>query len=312
MEESEAREDDDAAIDCKSSMGNAELMAKTSIRANQIRIILILFVVLSVLVNNGYCDRAKRGTGHPVGQWIWTRSDARIFLDARSAVPDLVPCIWVATITASHGVISQRLGCSPVIGKSIPSVAVVVRIDDSLHHLWETRAADQIAVDIDARLKKLMRLLAAAEVQVEEVQLDYDCPERRLSAWAQVVRTVSLGSLQGKPLWITSLPAHLKNPNYSIWFRGAVKGHILQLFDTGVLCNQDTLRLLSDQLSRQGVPFRIGLGAFERRGYVKRTDHQSWFSALPSFAAIPGYKGVWIFPGGKEWVELLSPFCDIY
>lgn len=293
-------------------MGNAGLMRKTSIRANRIRIILILLAVLSVLVNNGYCERAKSATVHPVGQWIWSRSDERVFLEAREALPDLVPGIWVATITASHGAISQRLGCSPVIGKPIPPVAIVVRIDDSLHHLWTTRAADQIAVDIDARLHKLMRLLAAAEVRIGEVQLDYDCPEKRLRAWARVVRIVSLGSLQGRPVWITSLPVHLKNPNYSMWFRGAVKGHILQLFDTEVSCNEETLRRLSGQLSRQGVPFRIGLGAFERRGFGKRTDHQSWFSALPSFAAIPGYRGVWIFPGGKKWLELFYPFSDIY
>jgi hypothetical protein len=179
-------------------MRNAELMAKTSIRANHTRMIMMILAALSVLVNNGYCDQATSTTMHPVGQWIWSRSDERIFMETRTALPDLVPCIWVATITVSDGAVSQKLGCSPAIGKSIPSIAIVVRIDDSLNDLWKVRAADQIALDIDARLHKLMHLLAAAEVRVGEVQLDYDCPEKRLSEWARVVRIVSFGSLKGK------------------------------------------------------------------------------------------------------------------
>ncbi|MEW6531607.1 MAG: hypothetical protein AB1473_12270 [Thermodesulfobacteriota bacterium] len=232
-------------------------------------------------------------------------------METRRELPGLVPCIWVATIKASQGAISQELGCSPALGKSIPSIAIVVRIDDSVHELWKLRATDQIARDIDTRLHKLMHLLAAAEIQVGEVQLDYDCPEKRLGAWAQVVRVVSLSSLKGKSVWITSLPAHLKNPNYSTWLRGAVTGHILQLFDTGVSCSHESLTRLADCLRNQDMSFRIGLGAFERVGFGKRTDHQLWFSTLPSFAAIPEYKGVWIFPGGKKWLQLY-PLCDTY
>lgn len=277
----------------------------------QIRMILIAFALLAPFMGDAQCSEVTARTTQPVGQWIWSPADERIFIESRRELPDLLPALWVSTIAASHGTVSQSLGRSPMLGRSIPSIAIVVRFEDSVHELWKAHPIDKIGHDIDSRLHRLMELLAAADVRVGEVQLDYDCPVRRLRAWAQVVHTVGTGSLKGKNVWITSIPVHLDAPKYSAWFRGAVKGHILQLFDIGISCNQDSLQRLSDRLRRQGLPFRIGLGAFDRVGPGRLTDHQLWFSALSFFEAVPGYQGVWIFPGGRKWLDLY-PFRETY
>jgi hypothetical protein len=261
-------------------------------------------VLLVALMGNAHGSDVTSAAGYRIGQWIWSRVDERIFKESRESLPDLVPSLWVSTIEASDGALVQKLALTPALGKSIRSMGIVVRIDDNVHALWKTLPAEKIGTDIDGRLHRLMELLAAAHVHVDEVQLDYDCPVSRLTEWAEVLRLITARSLRGKAVWITSLPSHLDDPAYGARFRGATAGHILQLFDTGVSCNQDTLNRLSDRLRKQAMPFRIGLGAFERRRSGRLTDHELWFSAVPSFAALPGYQGVWIFPGGKKWLHL--------
>jgi hypothetical protein len=268
------------------------------------RTISAIFLVLFITVTSVHSSDVKKNSNSLVGQWIWSTTDEKIFIETRKSLPDLVPCIWVSTIAASRGKVSQRLAISPALAKSVSPAAIIVRIEDSLHELWNTRPPEETANDIDSRLSKLMELLAAAGIDVEEVQLDYDCPVRQLNTWAGVVRTVAACSLRGKRVWITSLPAHLAESKYRTWFQNIASGHILQLFDTGVLCNQETLQMFSDRLRMQGMPFRIGLGAFERVHSAKTTNHQLWFSALSAFTEIPGYQGVWVFPGGRKWLNL--------
>ena len=267
------------------------------------RTIFAIFVVLSVTVTSVHSADSEKNSNFLIGQWIWSTMDEKIFIETRKSLPNLVPCIWVSTIACSRGTLSQRLAISPRLAKSVSRAAIIVRIDDSLHELWNTRPPEETANGIDSHLSKLMELLTAAGIDVEEVQLDYDCPVRQLNTWAGVVRTVVAWSLRGKRVWITSLPAHLGESKYGTWFQDITSGHILQLFDTGVLCNQETLQMFSDRLRMQGMPFRVGLGAFERVHSAKTTNHQLWFSALSAFAEIPGYQGVWVFSGGRKWLN---------
>ncbi|OGW35568.1 MAG: hypothetical protein A2X58_00665 [Nitrospirae bacterium GWC2_56_14] len=265
---------------------------------------IVAAILLFIAVSNSYSTNAIGNNRFSVGQWIWSRADEKIFLESRKIIPNILPCIWISTITVSRGAIVQNLAISPELAKSVGSAAFIVRIDDSLNALWNKERPDKIAHDIDSCLKNLIKLLTDAGVNIEEMQLDYDCPVRRLSAWSLAVRIATKGSLKGKHIWITSLPVHINDADYSVLFRGIVTGHILQLFDTGISANQNTLDRLSLRLRRQSMPFRIGLGAFERAHSHESTDHQLWFSALSLFAEIPGYQGVWIFPGGGEWVNL--------
>lgn len=267
----------------------------------KISFVVVLFFFGTI---NCYAGEAFGNKKTFVGQWIWSSKDQETFLEAQKQIPDIVPGIWVSTIKVERGIITQRLAMSPEVAKKYPAAVFIVRIDDSLHAVWKKESADIIAFKIDSCLNTLMRLLADARIKTAEVQLDYDCPVRSLDVWARVVRIVSESSLKGKRLWITSLPAHIDNPEYSLLFQAVATGHILQLFDTGIQASQKNIYMLSSKLRRQKIPFRLGLGSFERAGRHESTNHRAWFSALSSFEQIPGYQGVWIFPGGRKWLNL--------
>lgn len=269
-----------------------------------IRMAVVISVLLATALSAHSSDARSNATSIRMGQWIWSQADEEVFLATKCKIPDLLPGIWISTIAVKNGAISQHLAVSPALTAQGHEAAVVVRIDDSMHALWDVKGPQRIALEIDSRLGRLMELLSAAGVQPREVQLDYDCPVRRLSAWAAVVRALSKRSLKGREVWITSLPEHLAEPMYSTWFQHVAAGHILQLFDTGLSFNGETVRMLSDRLETQHMPFRVGLGAFERVRPTGTTDHRDWFGTLSAFSEMPGYRGAWIFPGGRKWSHI--------
>jgi hypothetical protein len=157
------------------------------------------------------------------GQWVWSARDAARFAESRHAVATLVPGVWVATI-AFDDTVTQRLALSPAVVRGAP-IAAVVRFDDAFHAAWDAMPDDALAAAVGARLAALRTALARSGVEVAELQLDYDCPERRLARWATLVRALGRGPLAGRPLWITSIPAHARHADYGALFRGAVAGH---------------------------------------------------------------------------------------
>ena len=246
--------------------------------------------------------RAERADG----QWVWSAADAARFAEARRAEPALVPGVWVATVAFDGDSVTQRLALSPAVARGAP-VAAVVRFDDAFHRAWDAMDDRALAAALGARLGGLLAVLDASGARVTEVQLDYDCPERRLARWAAVVRALGRGSLAGRPLWITSLPAHVRHADYGTLFRGAVAGHVVQVFDTGDRFDGAALGTLAESLDARALPFRLGVGAFERatrRGpTVARTSHRAWFAAAPRLARSRWYRGTWVFPAGERWLD---------
>jgi hypothetical protein len=230
------------------------------------------------------------------GQWIWTAQDVAVFEQSRAVLPDLRPAVWIGTVHFEQGQLQTRLGQDPLSVQG--ERAVLIRLDDDLHAAWDALPEAELARQLDERLGRLMALLRARGVEPVEVQLDYDCPVRRLSAWASVLRVLTSGSLAGERVWITSLVAHLREPRYGAWLRGVVHGHVLQVFDTG----DDALasREVGALASRAGLPYRMGLGAFERPG----TAHALWFETLEQTCMRPTCDGAWVFPAGRVWSPL--------
>lgn len=230
------------------------------------------------------------------GQWVWTDADADVFRASRATLPDLVPGVLVAEILVVDGALRLTLRQRPSIVDG--PRAVVVRIDDGLHPLWDRDDDAALARALDAELARLMALLAETGVDPVEVQLDYDCPVRHLERWSGVLGR--LDALRGRPLWVTSLVAHLREPAYGDWFRGRVAGHVLQVFDTGEA--PDEAAAIAALATRAGLPWRLGIGAFERgRAGVATTSHRGWFGHIGAACPPPACEGVWVFPAGREW-----------
>lgn len=230
-----------------------------------------------------------------VGQWVWTRDDAELFHET-AAQRDVRAAVFVATVMAEGDGLRLRRALSP---RTAGATAVVVRFDDSVHEVWERRDPDAVAEMVGEVLGALAHEVKATGAPIDEVQLDYDAPVRRLAAWAKVVRRLSQGELADFAVWVTSIPAHMAAADYGELFAGAVEGHILQVFDTGLACRHAAA--LGREVARHALSYRIGLGAFERGS---RTDHGCWFRRWAELAG-PRFAGLWVFPAGRPYEELL-------
>ena len=241
------------------------------------------------------------------GQWIWSASDSALFEDASRSIPDLVPTVWIGTIRASgDGTVQSGLALSPRIAGR-PTVAVVVRFDDSFSDAWGSQTDSAIANALGIALRKMLTAAQSSGVSLSEVQLDYDCPERLLTRWSAVVSKLAGDALVGRTVWLTSLVVHVRHRDYGDLFRGSVAGHILQVFDTRDRMSLMYARQLERLVSRQRMPFRLGVGAFERRlANGETTSHQAWFEAPHVMRGSRWYRGVWVFPGGTPWAPLLE------
>lgn len=185
------------------------------------------------------------------------------------------------------------------------SVTAVIRLEDGLDRC---RIVDDTSRTFDVALDSAVSVLRlrGRGTHVAVVQLDYDAPQRALKAWSGSVRYLTTHSLARDSVWITSLIAHLREPAYGDLFRGLVRGHVLQVFDTGeaatALRVDEALRLAS----RAHMPFRLGLGAFDRSTRAGETDHRAWFGTIKHFATISDSRGIWVFRAGRTWISLFG------
>ena len=242
-----------------------------------------------------------------VGQWIWSSTDSALFADAARSIPNLVPTVWIGTIRASgDGKVQSQLALSPRIsGRS--TTGVVVRFDDGFSSVWAVQTDSAVANAVGVALRDMLAAAQRSGVAVSEVQLDYDCPERLLRRWSAVTAILSRGPLAGRSVWITSLISHVRHAEYGDLFRANVAGHILQVFDTGDRMSLPYARQIERLVSRHRMPFRLGVGAFERRlANGETTDHQAWFEAPHIMRGSRWFRGVWVFPGNVSWAHLLE------
>jgi hypothetical protein len=240
-----------------------------------------------------------------LGQWIWTRADVARFAESGAARPGIEAGVFIGAIhcDAETGRLVARAGLSPAVVGGGP-VTSVIRFEDGLDRC---RVVNDESERFNRSLDSAVRMLRirGASTPVHAVQLDYDAPQRALSAWATSVRYLHTHSLATDSLWVTSLIAHVREPAYGALFRGVVQGHVLQVFDTGEPATPALVAEAIQLVARARLPFRLGLGAFERRARDGPTDHRSWFRAVPAFSVVRGYRGLWIFPAGYSWVSLL-------
>lgn len=241
----------------------------------------------------------------PVGQWIWTGRDRGIFAESQKVLPELRGAPWVSTLTVERGALAQRLAQPPQVAGA-PARMLLVRFDDRVAGLFASLDDATLAAQVDARLRALLDAVGRSGASPSEVQLDFDCPVRLLPRYATLVKALGQGALRGRAIWLTSIYSHVRAPAYGALFQGLVAGHILQLFDTGDGLRPSQADEVVRTVEQQGLPFQLGLGAFERHRGHASTHHREWFSARAAFERSPLYRGLWIFPGGQRWLPLVE------
>jgi hypothetical protein len=243
------------------------------------------------------------------GQWLWTARDRELFERARKEHPALQAAVFIGTIECQSGTLRTTRGLSPVSVGNEPQ-ALVVRLSDSVHACVETKSEQELAHDLDALLALLLSEVRASGAHFKELQLDYDAPVSKLARWANALGYLNGHALRGVELWITSLPVHVEQPNYGSLMRGIVTGHILQVFDTGLRCDEDSGRRLRAALQAQGMPYRLGYGTFERKGAPVQRSHSCWLGLTRSWRGDPGASGFWVFPAGIGYRESLAQLSE--
>jgi hypothetical protein len=237
----------------------------------------------------------------PLGQWVWSRADVHPLELARAVRPDVDAAVQVAELRFAGAELQSTLRLSP---STVNASTVVIRFERSVHAAWTQprESFEASAVAVIARVLSLVKRTAPA---IKAVQLDYDCPTRSLARWAGLLRALRAGgALEGLELWTTSLIAQLREPSFGPLFRGLVAGHVVQVFDTGELADQAARARLAWLLKRADMPFRVGIGSFERgRGSVQLTQHERWWPVVAELASSPQFRGTWVFAAGQPWAE---------
>ena len=81
----------------------------------------------------------------------------------------------------------------------------------------------------------------------------------------------------------------------------------VQVFDTGDRMSLPYARQLERMITRHRMPFRLGVGAFERQlANGVTTSHREWFGAARVMTGSTWFRGVWVFPGGSPWASMLD------
>ncbi len=284
-------------------MRRSDASARVHARATRLFAIVCLAALLSEC-------QAKPSPLPTLGQWIWTARDSALFAATRAQRPALRGAVWVATLSRRGDSLVTEFG-RPIDASLGDDAEAVIRIDDSLSELWETIPTDSIAARVTARLARLLPLIDPAPGSgraPRTIQLDYDAPMSKLGDYAQLIarlRAPRIGVLRDRGFWVTSLVAHLADPRYGERLRPFVDGHIVQLFDTGDRYDARGERNVLARLEHAGLPFRVGLGAFERELATGVTTHRAWFAILPEASQSRWYRGCWIFPAGTPYLSSL-------
>jgi hypothetical protein len=250
------------------------------------------------------CTRQGGERQPVVGQWVWSRDDAALLAAGRTGRADFRSAVWIGTLTREGAGVRTQLGVSPSLVHD-PATTLVIRLDDSLHPLVDSMATGELTLALGARLQSLLAVAGAA--RGAPVQLDYDAPVRLLPRWAALVRALRATALRARPVWITSLLVHVEQRNYGRWFRGAIDGHVLQLFDTQVEYTPAMQRKVERVVAEAGLRCAIGVGVYERALAGGRfTEHRAWLPWAAQAARDRRVEALWIFAANRPYHAMLS------
>ncbi len=154
-------------------------------------------------------------------QYTWSPEVSRAALAVTRQTPE--PLYVVAGEIGAEAVPAPDW---PALAACKTGVVPVIRVYAESARQLETAPA-QVADLILAAFAKLQSRAAKAGIQVAELQLDLDCPERLLPDYGKCLRVLR-PQLNGIALTITALPCHVANTSFS-GVIDAVDGYTLQL-----------------------------------------------------------------------------------
>lgn len=230
-----------------------------------------LALIAGVLLGEAACRRATPANLAPLPQrgYLWQRD-------------------WNPAVTAALGEARPRLSGVILLGAEIlwkGATPEVVRADISWAAVRASGvpcavglrvapfpgpfAKDDAAARVIVSTARSLRAEAAAQgVKLTELQLDFDCAQRKLAGyrlWVEAVRQ----AVKPLPVVLTTLPSWLDEPDFPALIRAA-DGYVLQVHsvpttaETGKasLCDPTLARQWVARASRLGIPFSVALPTY--------------------------------------------------
>lgn len=148
-----------------------------------------------------------------------------------------------------------------------PSVPVLRIFAPAVRGLEEDRA--RLLQQVRDRFGRVREARNAAGLTTESLQLDLDCPERLLDAYAAFLRDLR-PALPGITLTVTALPSHLDQRAFAEVAR-ACDGYTLQVHgldyprqvgDAAAILDPRVARIALDRAQRLGVPLDVALPTY--------------------------------------------------
>lgn len=145
---------------------------------------------------------------------------------------------------------------------------------------------------IIAEARKLLADAQSHQVTVPELQLDFDCAEKKLSGYLPLVQALR-AAIQPVPLVITTLPVWLDEPEFPVLIAAADR-YVLQVHsvrparpsDRVAICDPERARQCVAQAAKLGRDFEVALPTYSALvglspdgsviGYAFEGSHPAW------------------------------------
>ena len=149
---------------------------------------------------------------------------------------------------------ARGIRVSPAI-RVMPGPEPIAEDDASARFLCET-------------VRQRLAVIRAAGIDPSELQLDFDCPQKKLAGYAKWVRALRR-LISPLPLVITTLPCWLDEPAFPVLARAA-SGYVLQVHSVSsplgsghaMICDPALARAWTTRASAIGIPFAISLPTY--------------------------------------------------
>src|ERR1035437_305408 len=149
---------------------------------------------------------------------------------------------------------NEKISLSPAI-RMMPYPGPFAEDDETCRFLCETA-------------RQRLAAIRAAGIEPRELQLDFDCAQKKLAGYAKWVRAVR-HAISPLPLVITTLPCWLEEPEFPGLVRSA-SSYVLQVHSVAsppgdahaMICDPELARSWTKRASAIGVPFEISLPTY--------------------------------------------------
>ncbi len=253
-----------------------------------------------------YAPAHARASGaFPQDIYVWQRNwDGRVGRAIETHGPEFSTLVALGAEMTFEGT-APRVTMVKVGWENLASLTNHARVGLAIRigtYRGDFSASQPASALLESIARLLLQYAHTHDVAIAELQLDFDCPESRLSEYTKWVRQIK-AACNSTAVVITALPSWLKHAEFAELARSA-DGFVLQVHSVDrpgiaseqwTLCDPIAARVAVERAGRLGVPFRVALPTY---GYTLAYDINDQFLGLSA----EGPAKIW--PAGTQFREI--------